>query len=403
MSASSNSTPRLFISHKHIDSNIADVIRSFVTMHSGGRISVFQSSSPWADAPKVGRNLNKQLREALWETSVVILVYTIPDQDWSYCMWECGVASHPQSPDTKIILFQCAGGSPMLFAEQVNVNARDLVDIQKFVDEFLTSPDFFPAFQGPITKFVPHGQEVASAAADFYQKIKPVLPPEKEDPSIEWPAYPFLQLELGISHVDRINNLETHERAKSAYKILQQECVISTADKYCEQLFGVPSFPCGMTLKKLIETWRESHPDSESKWVRALCSQILAGVMWKFPPTSWELMQGLSDSVWHAPVLNRVRKLPGRHCMQFDIYFYKFGIKAGEKSFRINIPETAGQRDRNLLATEEEGSGAKQKTSTLKMLPDVRESRISRAKGISKGNRGAVKSKRSKGRNRNIS
>jgi hypothetical protein len=162
--------PIFFISHKHADSNIADVIRSFITMSTGGRVTVFQSSSAWADSPKVGRNLNKQLRETLWKTSVVILVYTAPDQDWNYCMWECGVASHPQSPDTKIILFQCAGSSPSLFSEQVNVNVRNLVDIQKFTDELLTAPDFFPGFGGPITEFQSHGQEVASAAADFYQK-----------------------------------------------------------------------------------------------------------------------------------------------------------------------------------------------------------------------------------------
>jgi hypothetical protein len=333
-----NSKPLLFISHKHSDSKIADVIRSFVTMSSGGRVEVFQSSSPWADAPKVGRNLNKQLRETLWRASIVILVYTSESQDWTYCMWECGVASHPQSPDTKIILFQCTGNSPALFAEQVNVNVRNLVDIQKFTDEFLTDPDFFPPLGDSLTAFQPHGQEVASAAADFCQKLQPVLPPEKEDPSVEWPAFPFLQFELGLPAIELILKAAPGDRTKVAFDVIQKECVISTSDKYGEQLFGMPSFPSGMSLKELADSWREKYPNSQSKWVEALCGQITEGAMWRFPKPAWDLMQGFNDDCWYAPVLNRVRKIPNRQCMQFDVYFYKFEVDSQKKSVGINLP-----------------------------------------------------------------
>ncbi|MDQ6815450.1 MAG: hypothetical protein M3040_17085, partial [Bacteroidota bacterium] len=86
--------PLLFISHKHSDSKIADVIRTFVTMSTLGFVDVYQSSTALAEGPKVGRSLNKQLRETLWKASVLILLYTDHEQDWNYCMWECGVASH---------------------------------------------------------------------------------------------------------------------------------------------------------------------------------------------------------------------------------------------------------------------------------------------------------------------
>jgi len=333
-----NSEPILFISHKHCDSRIADAIRSFITVYSGGRVAVFQSSSPWADSPKVGRNLNKELRESLWKANVVILVYTTPDQDWTYCMWECGVASHPQSPDTKIILFQCTASAPALFAEQVNVNVRNLVDIQKFVDEFLTAADFFPGFDGPITKFLPHGQEVASAAAEFCQKLTPFLPPEKEDPSVEWPTYPFLQFELGLQDVERICKAQSEARDEVARGIIQKSALVSGTDRFGEQLFGVPSFPSGTTLVQLAEMWREKYPNSSSKWVEVVCDQITDGALWRFPTLVWELMQGLNDSTWYAPLLNRVRKIPSRQCMQFDVYFYKFEVEKEGKSVKVNIP-----------------------------------------------------------------
>jgi hypothetical protein len=293
----STESPLLFISHKHGDKKIADVISNFVKMQSGGRVEVHQSSSPWANAPKIGRNLNQELRKALWRARALILIYTNPDHDWNYCMWECGVASHPESADSKLIVFQCAGTVPNLFAEQVNVNTRNLVDIQKFTNEFLTDPTFFPGFDGPITKFHPNGPEVASAAAELSQKLlQPgILPPEKIDPDDEWPAYPFIQFELNQNEVDRIRKSGARERKQTATEIIQTECLIRKADKYAEQLFGVPSFSAGMKFKELEDIWIEKHPNSKSKWVDGLSAQILDGVMWRFPTATWQVMQGVND------------------------------------------------------------------------------------------------------------
>lgn len=336
---SSETQPLLFISHKHVDSKIADVINSFIRMQSGGRVRVFQSSSPWADSPKFGRNLNKQLKEALWEASVVVLIYTAENQDWNYCMWECGVAMNPQSPNTKIILFECAGNSPTLFDEQVNVKARTLGDIQRFTNEFLTDPDFFPRFQGPVTRFQRNGQEVARAAADLYQELEPLLPPEQEDPSEEWPAWPFLQLELSLDSTAAICEAAPADRHQIAMELIPKEGVVSAGDKVAEQLFGVPSFTRGMKFERLIDRWRQKYPHSKSRWVETLCSQILDGIQWNFPILKWELMLSLNGNSWYAPVLNRVRKMPAQKSIQFDIYFYMFEIDPRTKSAQVGVPD----------------------------------------------------------------
>ena len=78
--------PVLFISHRHEDRAIADVLRKFIQSRTGGRVTVFQSSSPDAEGPKQGQNVNQELRRALWHASVLVLIYTTRDQDWSYCM-----------------------------------------------------------------------------------------------------------------------------------------------------------------------------------------------------------------------------------------------------------------------------------------------------------------------------
>src|SRR6516225_10466614 len=107
--------PLLFISHKHSDRQIAEVLAQFIEERSTARIKVHLSSSPDFQGPKFGKALNAQLRDALWKTELLILLYTSSDQDWSYCMWECGMAAHPESPNTTIIVFQCGADIPSPF------------------------------------------------------------------------------------------------------------------------------------------------------------------------------------------------------------------------------------------------------------------------------------------------
>ena len=189
-----DSKPLLFISHRHADAPIANAIRQFVRTQSRGKVAVFQSSAATAVRPRIGRVLSRELMDALWKVAVVILIYTTPDEDWSYCMWECGVAMDPRSPDTRIIVFQCGDHAPAVFADQVRVNARNPVDIQKFTNEFLTSEQFFPRLSGALSDYSGDGPEVAEAAEELRKKLEPLLPKIQEETTEEWPAWPFLQV-----------------------------------------------------------------------------------------------------------------------------------------------------------------------------------------------------------------
>jgi len=168
--------PLLFISHQRVDQWIADVLREFVDHYSGGRITVYQSSSPFADGTRVGRELQKELKEHLWKSGVIVLVYTDPDEDWSYCIWECGVATHPQSPETKVVVFQCGDRLPSVYRDAMRVNVQAYEDTQRFTNEFLTSPDFFPNYHEPMApEFLPNGNEVRQIARQLYDAFRPLM------------------------------------------------------------------------------------------------------------------------------------------------------------------------------------------------------------------------------------
>ena len=329
-----SSRPLVFISHRHEDKILADVITDFLKTKSGGRVEVFQSSNFAAKGPEIGRNLNEQLRQYLWTASAVILIYTTSDQDWSYCMWECGVAMDPGSPDTKVILFQCAGEAPALFADQVRVDITNSGDIQRFTNEFLTSKRFFPGHGVAMSRFRENDQQVMDAAKRLFDELDKVKPRPRELVE-EWPAFPFLRLELRLDHVDTICKANNRTRNQVATKIIKRECLVSEGDKEVGQLFGVPIISKGMVFQKLLDKWARKNVRSNSKWIDALYGQIMDGAQWDFPRLAWEFMPGPDGNTVYAPMLTRVRRIPGE-CMQFDIYFYKF-YSTGKKGKQLYL------------------------------------------------------------------
>src|SRR4051812_22014114 len=107
--------PRLFISHKHADREIAATIAQFIQEKTSYKVQIHLSLEPKYDGPRIGRNLNEQLRTALWQTDALILVYTTEDQDWSYCMYECGLATDPASPTSSVYVLQAGEDGPKVF------------------------------------------------------------------------------------------------------------------------------------------------------------------------------------------------------------------------------------------------------------------------------------------------
>jgi hypothetical protein len=220
--------PMIFISHKHSDRAIATVVRSFITEVSNGNVRVFQSSDAEGLGPRVARHLVTELRDALWEAGMVILIYTTPDKDWGYCMWECGVAMRPDSPDTNITVLQCGDWTPDVFDGQVHVNARQKTSVERFVRQFMTDPNFLPNSTQAITGYEQSHPKVQSTADKFFGDLQAVLP---VDIGAEWPAHPFLQLQLTYSSLKAVTDAPPEQRALVAKNTVMADAQISDADK----------------------------------------------------------------------------------------------------------------------------------------------------------------------------
>jgi hypothetical protein len=270
----------------------------------------------------VGRELHRELKESLWTAGVVVLIYTSPDEDWSYCMWECGVATLQRSPETKIVVLQCGPQPPSVYADAVRVVAQDPIDIQKFTNSFLTSPDFFPnSAEAVAPGFSPNGEQVLDAARQLHIALAEILPTDADEGE-DWATLPFLRLQLTYAEVDAIRELGEVEGRRS----VQGATRVNEIDSEAKRIFGIGRIEPFSPFSRLVEAWQQGRPGESTKWVEELCEQIRVGGHWRRPRFRWELMQSAdnADHARYSPIMSRVRSVPRQRCHQFDVYFSRF-------------------------------------------------------------------------------
>lgn len=316
--------PLVFISHKHSDSAIATVVAKFLRDRSLGQVDVFLSSNWTFRGPRFGAGLNGELQSTLWNTDVLILVYTTSDQDWSYCMWECGVATHPDSPNTRIIVFQCGHESPTPFANDLRLDARKSDHVRRFTKQFLSDETFFPSRKEALAPDIAQ-ETVEKAASELFDNLKDVLPEPSDGQVDVWPVWPFLCVELQQPQIEMLEDPDGENRTdklKAAHQIIKEYGTIVKSDARAAQLFGLTSLPEKIKFCDLLDRWKEKFPTVDATWFDSCCEQIKVGARRGFPVVRQSPLKEVTGESEYTPVLSRVKRNPFGGSVQFDLYFY---------------------------------------------------------------------------------
>jgi hypothetical protein len=326
--------PLLFISHKHADSQIASKLANFIRFSSQNRVRVYLSSDPSYVHPEYGRSLNNELRNALGEADALILIFTSEDQDWSYCMWECGVATDPKNPPTNIYVFQCGEGIPKPFADIVRINAKEPNDIRRFTNFLLRDPTFFPRRGEAIAPDI-EKQDCDTLADKLLQDLREVIP---EGLNEKWSPWPYLRVELAQEHVTRIEQANADEKQRLSLEILAEHGVIVESSPLTPQLFGMAYFQSRLRFKDLLQMWKNKYPDAEPQWFTSCCEQFREGVSRGRPLIREAHLKEVDGEREYTPVLSRIRRIPLLRVIELDIYFYYLADPRGVSVTSIMIP-----------------------------------------------------------------
>ncbi len=334
-------TFNLFISHKHSDARIAQVVADFVESRTLGQVSVHMSSDPRYKGPRLGRNINQELCAALYSCDVLLLLYTSADEDWSYCMFECGVATDPQSPRTNIIVFQCGADVPKPFADQLRVDVRDLKDLRKFTKAFFTDPGFFPKADAA---FAPNFSEdrCDEAARQFYDALTApgVLPPLEREPVEDVSAWPLLRLEVALKDIDLITQSDDPAASEACRRLLLDRALISHSSSRAPILFGLDSLPPNMLFGDLVEAQATPTQGTIPAWVESCAVQILRVARRRLTNLRWEPFTEANGDSIYTPIVTRMRRIPAAGRTQFDIYFFElsnpYSVTVNERMIEVS-------------------------------------------------------------------
>lgn len=336
--------PLLFISHKHKDTQIADKVATFVRNVTGGGVDVFLSSNPKFEGPRVGKELNAELKSALWRAGVVILVYTSQDEDWSWCMWECGLAEDRDSPATKVVVLQCLEDKPQVFAGTVRVLAWDQESIQALANRFL-DPNFFPGLGRSTTGL--KESELVAPAKTLHSELAEAIP---KKPPENWAAWPFLRLQLARQAIDEVMSVPPPERVAKTKEMLLKHGLVLESSSGLAQLFGRAELPRRTVFGELVDEWSEQQSGRVTDWLDVLARQIVDGSKKQMPGVDrWAHFLHHDGDVDYATVVGRIKSEAAS--MQFDVYFVEMakatGVKARmtriDKMYHLNFASKSAQ------------------------------------------------------------
>ena len=336
----------IFISHSHTDRKIADVLKSAIDNWSNKEIDITQTSDP-EHGLKVGEGLVEQLKNALKNTNVVILIYTFDDKDWSKVMYEAGVASG--SKDTKrnkLIVLQCSDDIPPLFFDNIRIRI-DEDGIHKFVNDFHTDPTFFPPEDEP---YAPNLDQVSikERSDNLFAELKKVVTFKPMEERRRWD---MLCISLDLENVGNIFSNAEQNGIDVCMEFASNEILQNAVIKYkfgeTQKHFDYATIDVGIPFNALINRWeqwnmRECDSQYSTSWKGSILKEMVRAITKRDAVPAWSLFKSARSNVdWSfIPVVNHTRIIHTENRMEFDLYFYRVSLKDGQVVLADSVQET---------------------------------------------------------------
>src|SRR5262249_31936141 len=162
-------------------------------------------------------------------------------------------------------VFQCGADIPSPFNDVLRVNARNREDIKRFIKQLLREPETFANAGGAIAPDLKDAY-IENIAIELHTRLAQVLPPLEDGQVEQWPAWPYLRLELPRAEADRIERASEPERLNLSQRIVSDHAEVVRSDARVAQLFGKQGFPTRFRFDELFNDWKNKYPHGDATW-----------------------------------------------------------------------------------------------------------------------------------------
>ena len=331
--------PKVFLSHRHADKQIASDIRTTLESWANFDIQIFQSDSPGHGA-MIGKPLNDQLAKNLRDSHLVVLIFLAADDDWSYCMWECGVATDPDKLNpTNVVVFQFTDEAPRVFEDKVRVIVAEnnLDAIRDFAIAFHRDEKFFPRLDRALCPKVADA-EIDNRSKEFHELLLSHIPPGTPN---EYPRWDHLKLGVALDKINEVRKriseeTENHppgptskEKLQWTSEMVEAECKVRTGFGQAGRHFGYDPLRRDAKFTEYLLQLSEQSGESTKKCGESIFDEMARAIL-SFPaePSWYRLRSAVQKNMWFVPIVSHARTLPHRddNCMEFDLYLYEIPV-----------------------------------------------------------------------------
>jgi hypothetical protein len=314
---------KVFISHRHDDVEIVNVISDHLKEWGVDKDSIFQSTDP-SNGLTPGNNIKDELEEKLTKVNLLLLIYTDNNADWSYCMWECGIAQGKSTVPTRTVVFQCTSDEPTVFQNELRIDVRSLIEIQRFVETFHKQADFIPGNENSNGLYPDISDEIMLKRSErFFGELNEVVPPGTFSSRHMWD---FIRLRLDSSNVTNIENEGNKEKKlliiKEHLEILEPKypTVGGSVDTAIKQ-FGFVGYTKELKMHSIIDRWIEEDSTGNDAWVYNIYEAIYQSLTNSQSVPLGNIMKSVRINVdwWFLPVITRMRSYSD-NSREFDLY-----------------------------------------------------------------------------------
>lgn len=334
--------PVLFISHRHADYQLADMLRGFIEQRAA-EVEIFQSSYE-GGGPSIGKLLSEDLGQRLSAAEVVLLLYTTPDENWSYCMWEVGVAFNPEREDTRVIVLQAGAEIPAPLGDRTAVRLASDRDVKQFVAQLFTDPKLFPKYGKALWPTrAPDSEVVKRVGSELWGELRNLG--IREDSESVWKICSTVVFSISVSFEEEIKGRHaglggaTGEAEKQSVlaelrQSLADHLRIETASRGAGEIFGLHLRP-ESSLQNMIDAWRNDR-NAETVWADAVLDQLMRVVVGQWPRSRYCGLRHASDDRAYVPILLQVRRRPSAGLVEYHFVLPRFDFD--DESHSICVP-----------------------------------------------------------------
>lgn len=318
---SKKSTPSVFISHRHIDHEIADVFRETMEEWSDGSINVYQSSHA-ESASRISADLDEAIAEAIADCNIVLLIYTQAPGDLDWCMFECGLAQDPRSRETRVAVFHTTEAPPDPLDGLISMRLEE-ESVRQFAHGFHRDSKFMPHLDRAISPDI-SDDDLMDRSDKLFERLQHAAPERAHEATV----YDRLTLGLSYSLAEKIRRNAKGKKLEEVYEdscqALHGHLSIRSSSGDPEEHFNYAEIDKKTTFGDLVERWKtDSEYHEGNEWADGVYEAITRSLLNRperevaFPFNSLT-----SDgSNWLLPILARHRTVPFERVIEFDLLF----------------------------------------------------------------------------------